>query len=149
VAAVAGGPGSGSWLALALAVGAGLPVVVFLPAGVAAPAWAGGSWVPAAASGVWASALRWSPSLLAGLPGFGGGLPLPGSGDFPPPDPIDEERVRAHLAYIAAGSPSGDPDPLFGDASAPTTLRDRREQRPPCTDCVGGSRPVFQWWLRM
>lgn len=84
VGRVSGG-GSGTWLTVALAVGAGLPVVLFLPAGVAAPAWPGGSWLPAASSGVWAAAVRWSPSLLAGvLPGFGGGLPLPGSGGFPP-----------------------------------------------------------------
>ena len=62
------GGGSGSWLAVALAVGAGLPVVVFLPAGVAPPAWPGGSWVPAAASGPWAAAVRWSPALLFGIP---------------------------------------------------------------------------------
>ena len=79
------GGGSGSWLAVALAAGAGLPVVVFLPAGVAPPAWPGGSWAPAASSGVWAAALRWSPSALAGvLPGFGGGAPFPGCGGFPP-----------------------------------------------------------------
>jgi hypothetical protein len=82
------GGGSGSWLSVALAVGTGLPVVVFPPAGVAPPAWPGGSWVPAASSGVWAAAVRWSPSAFAGvLPGFGGGAPLPGSGGFPPPDP--------------------------------------------------------------
>jgi hypothetical protein len=69
------GGGSGSWLAVALAVGAGLPVAVFLAVGVSAPEWAGGSWVPAAASGVWASALRWSPSLLFGIPSGSGRLP--------------------------------------------------------------------------
>ena len=53
-----GGRGSGSWASLALAVGLGVPAVVFLPAGVAAPAgwgfrscgaWRGGSFwlVPA------------------------------------------------------------------------------------------------------
>ena len=41
------GGGSGTWLAVALAAGAGLPVVVFLPAGVSAPVWPGGSWAPA------------------------------------------------------------------------------------------------------
>ena len=44
-------------------------VALFLPAGVSAPAWPGGSWLSAAGSGVWvpgrfagvwASALRWS-----------------------------------------------------------------------------------------
>ena len=82
------GGGSGSWLAVALAVGAGLPVAVFLPAGVAAPAWAGGSWVPAASSGVWASALRWSPSLLVGIPAGPGALPA---------------------SWSQPGSPAGDP----------------------------------------
>jgi hypothetical protein len=61
------GGGSGSWLAVALAVGAGLPVVVFAPAGVSLPAWSGGRWVPSAASGVWAAGWRWVPSALFGL----------------------------------------------------------------------------------
>jgi hypothetical protein len=86
------GGGSGSWLAVALAVGAGLPVVVFLPAGPSAPAWAGGSWVPAAASGLWASALRWSPSLLFGIPSGPG-------------------RLLASWSQ-PVGSPTGDPVPF-------------------------------------
>jgi len=54
----AGRPGSGSWSEVALAVGLGLPVVVFwcAPGAPALPAW-GGAWVPAG-SGVWASGWR-------------------------------------------------------------------------------------------
>lgn len=44
------GLGSGSWASVAFAAGLGLPVAVWLPAGVAAPAWlapvGGGWWCP-------------------------------------------------------------------------------------------------------
>lgn len=64
LASVVGG-GSGTWLAVALAVSSSLPVVVFLPSGVAPPAWPGGVWLPAASSGLWSAAVRWSPAQLA------------------------------------------------------------------------------------
>lgn len=61
------GFGSGSWASVALAVGLGVPVVVFpcVPAGVSAVSvlpsgWSGG-WV-AAGGGVWASGFRFVPS---------------------------------------------------------------------------------------
>jgi hypothetical protein len=58
------GFGSGTWATMALAVGLGLPVVVFwcsdLP--VSLPAWPGGSWQPAAAEGLWAQGWRWTPA---------------------------------------------------------------------------------------
>ncbi|MDQ3749699.1 MAG: hypothetical protein M3367_11940 [Acidobacteriota bacterium] len=66
------GFGSGSWASVALAVGLGVPVVVFpcVVAGVSPssglPAWSG-SWV-AAGSGVWASGFRFVPSSSASLP---------------------------------------------------------------------------------
>jgi hypothetical protein len=63
-AAVVGG-GSGSWLAVALAVSSFLPVVVFLPAGVVPPAWPGGAWARAASAGLWSGAVRWVPAQLA------------------------------------------------------------------------------------
>lgn len=50
------GLGSGSWASAAFAAGLGLPVLVF-PCGFSAlPPW--GTWVPAAASGVWAQGFR-------------------------------------------------------------------------------------------
>jgi hypothetical protein len=64
LASVVGG-GSGTWLAVALAVSSSLPVVVFLPAGVLPPAWRGGSWAPAASCGLWSAAWCWSPAQLA------------------------------------------------------------------------------------
>ena len=58
--------GSGSWSSLALAVGLGVPVFVFLPAGVAPPAgW--GSWSLVAAgpfAGAWSLATAVQPSLF-------------------------------------------------------------------------------------
>jgi hypothetical protein len=56
-----GRPASGSWSEVALAVGLGLPVVVFwcAPAPVALPSW-GGAWSPAG-RGVWASGWRFVP----------------------------------------------------------------------------------------
>lgn len=56
-----GRPASGSWSEIALAVGLGLPVVVFWCASGAAalPVW-GGSWAPAG-RGVWASGWRYTP----------------------------------------------------------------------------------------
>jgi hypothetical protein len=56
-----GRPASGSWSELALAVGLGLPVVVFwcAPGPAALPSW-GGSWVPAG-RGVWAAGWRFVP----------------------------------------------------------------------------------------
>ncbi len=45
------GSGSGSWASLAFAVGCGVPCLVFLPAGVAAPSWlapSGGGWFSSA-----------------------------------------------------------------------------------------------------
>lgn len=67
------GRGSGSWGAVALAVGLGLPVVVF-PCGLgpsALPGWWGGHWVPVASSGLWARAFRFVPlaSGSSGSPG--------------------------------------------------------------------------------
>lgn len=56
--------GAGTWLAVALAVSAGVPVLVVLPAGVAAPAWPGGAWAPAAACGPWAAAVTWQPGAV-------------------------------------------------------------------------------------
>ena len=50
---------------------AGVDAAVAAVAGAAARVvrcGAGGSWVPAASSGLWAAALRWSPSLLFRLP---------------------------------------------------------------------------------
>lgn len=70
---VAGGPSvsPGSWSVAAWCVRAGLPVVVF-PVGSSGFVWPGASWagvagqfVPAASSGLWSSACRWSP---AGVP---------------------------------------------------------------------------------
>lgn len=63
------GGGSGTWLAVALAVGAAFPAVVFLPPGVPAPPWAGGRWAPAAGSGVWSAAVRWVPVQPVVVPG--------------------------------------------------------------------------------
>lgn len=58
----AGRPASGSWSEVALAVGLGLPVVVFwcAPGAPVLPAW-GGSWV-LAGDGVWASGWRFVPA---------------------------------------------------------------------------------------
>lgn len=60
-----GRPASGSWSEVALAVGLGLPVVVFwcAPGPVALPAWDGGAWVPAG-RGVWASGWRFVPAAV-------------------------------------------------------------------------------------
>lgn len=57
-----GRPASGSWSEVALAVGLGLPVVVFwcAPGPAVLPSW-GGSWVPAG-RGVWASGWRFAPA---------------------------------------------------------------------------------------
>lgn len=52
--------GSGTWGSAALAAGRGCKLVVFLPAGVSAPAWAGGCWV--AAPSWLPGGLLWSPS---------------------------------------------------------------------------------------
>lgn len=71
----AGSPASGSWSSLALAVGLGLPVVVFWcpssgsgQAGSgppALPAWPGGAWAVAGPpGGVWAAGWRWVPGQL-------------------------------------------------------------------------------------
>jgi hypothetical protein len=59
-----GRPPSGSWSSLALAAGLGVPVFVFwcAPGSPSLPAWPGGSWSPAASSGVWAGAFRWVPA---------------------------------------------------------------------------------------
>jgi hypothetical protein len=35
-----------------------------LPAGVAAPAWLGGAWAPAASCGPWAAAVTWQPAVV-------------------------------------------------------------------------------------
>jgi hypothetical protein len=56
--------GVGTWLAVALAVSAGVPVLLMLPAGVAAPAWPGGVWAPVAACGPWAAAVTWQPGAV-------------------------------------------------------------------------------------
>jgi hypothetical protein len=57
-----GRPASGSWSEIALAVGLGLPVVVFWcgPGPAVLPVW-GGSWVPAG-RGVWAAGWRFMPA---------------------------------------------------------------------------------------
>lgn len=53
------GSGSGSWASLAFAIGSGVPSLVFLPAGVAVPAWGlvplGGGW------------FEWSPPVQLSL----------------------------------------------------------------------------------
>jgi hypothetical protein len=56
-----GRPASGSWSEIALAVGLGLPVVVFwcAPGSAALPSW-GGAWAPAG-RGVWALGRRFAP----------------------------------------------------------------------------------------
>lgn len=55
------GLGSGSWASAALAAGLGVPVVVFgLPLAALPASW--GRWVPAAASGPWASGFRLVPA---------------------------------------------------------------------------------------
>jgi hypothetical protein len=59
--------------------------------------------VPAAASGIWASALRWSPSLLFGIPSGQGRLPA----SWPAP----------------AGSPSGDSAPSLAAVPYSTSAR--------------------------
>jgi hypothetical protein len=64
-----GGFGSGTWSSVALAVGLGLPVVVFL-CGVgreALPSWWAGTWVPCSGSGVWAQGWRFVPSQALAL----------------------------------------------------------------------------------
>ncbi len=97
------GRGSGSWGAVALAVGLGLPVVVF-PCGVgpsALPGWWGGHWVPVARSGLWAGAFRFVPSRR------------------PRPAPPRGARNGASGAVAAALAPSllqAPPDPIAGIA---------------------------------
>ncbi len=68
------GGGSGTWLAVALAVGAGLPVAVFAPLSFL-PSWGRGAWVSGAASGVWSACWRWDPAALS-LPGCPASGPL-------------------------------------------------------------------------
>lgn len=61
--------GSGTWSTVAMAVGYGLPALVF-PIGfspAALPSLGTGRWQPAAAAGLWSRAWRWQPSQL-GLP---------------------------------------------------------------------------------
>jgi hypothetical protein len=62
-----GRPASGSWSEVALAVGLGLPVVVFwcAPSAVELPG-GGGAWVPAG-RGVWASGWRFVPPASTSL----------------------------------------------------------------------------------
>jgi hypothetical protein len=78
------GGGSGTWLAVALAVGSGLPVALFLPSGIPLPRWVGGSWArPWVRPGLWALAWSWEPGPLplgssfltigGGRPEFAGG----------------------------------------------------------------------------
>ena len=53
--------GSGTWSTIALAVGHGLPVIVF-PVGLTPsvfPAFGAGRWQAAATTGVWARGWRW------------------------------------------------------------------------------------------
>jgi hypothetical protein len=56
------GGGSGTWASLAYGVAQGLQVFVFTAPGVSLPSWAGGQWLPAVPSGLWASAWVWQPS---------------------------------------------------------------------------------------
>lgn len=59
--------GSGTWSTIALAVGHGLPAVVF-PVGMAPsalPSIGGGSWQPAARAGAWSRGWRWVPAQLS------------------------------------------------------------------------------------
>jgi hypothetical protein len=63
----AGSSASGSWSTVALAVGLGLPVVVFWCSSGPAqlPAWPGGAWAVAGPpGGVWAAGWRWVPGQL-------------------------------------------------------------------------------------
>ena len=55
------GFGSGTWGGVALAVGSGLPVVVFRAGLFELPQWSGGSWVLVGGSGVWSRGFRWLP----------------------------------------------------------------------------------------
>jgi hypothetical protein len=56
--------GSTAWSAAALAVGCGVPVVVFPvnAKGTILPLWQGGAWQPAG-TGVWAQGFRWAPHI--------------------------------------------------------------------------------------
>ena len=56
------GFGSGTWGGIALAVGSGLPVVVFRVGAFELPRWSGGSWVLVGGSSVWARGFRWVAS---------------------------------------------------------------------------------------
>jgi hypothetical protein len=76
-ARVSGG-GSGTWLAIALAVGAGLPAAVFLSGGVPVPPWPGASWAGLAELGVWSRAVSCRSDQLR-FPGWAGGIPFGGS----------------------------------------------------------------------
>ena len=55
------GGGSGTWASIAYAVAQGLQVFVFTSPGFSLPPWDGGEWLPAAPSGLWASAFTWVP----------------------------------------------------------------------------------------
>ena len=91
------GGGSGTWLAVALAVGAGLPVALFLPPGVSLPCWSGGDWLTSPDfPGVWSRSYLWLPA-----------------------HPGDRVRSQQHLwgdpvfgpgpvPFAIPGSPSGD-----------------------------------------
>jgi hypothetical protein len=57
----ASGFGSGSWAEIALAVGRGVPVFVFLPAEVAPPIWPAGAW-HYVNSGPLAGSVTWQPA---------------------------------------------------------------------------------------
>lgn len=53
------GFGSGTWGSVSLAVGLGIPVVVFCPGSFLLPVWSGGSWVQIGGSSVWGSGFKW------------------------------------------------------------------------------------------
>lgn len=57
--------GSSAWSTAAYAVGHGIPVIVFPvnAKGTILPLWQGGTWQPAAATGVWAKGFRWAPRI--------------------------------------------------------------------------------------
>jgi hypothetical protein len=57
----------GSWRALRLAAGRGLPVVVFPLGAFPLPALGAGSWAPCAAGPLWGGAWRWVPAARAGV----------------------------------------------------------------------------------
>lgn len=56
------GGSSGTWASIAYAISQGLQVFVFAAPGVSLPSWAGGQWVQAVPSGLWAGAFVWVPS---------------------------------------------------------------------------------------